>query len=103
MAEPDDIDKLLREVEALNAAAGRPAQQRRPAEVAPTTSASPGRGRAAWAAVAAVLGLIVWGILGGLLWFLPFVGPAPTAVGAALGAALVGFLSGPPDWFRGKG
>lgn len=96
MAEPDDIDKLLREIDAMNGV------QRRPGAAPPTPASPPasGRGRGAWSGACAVGGLLVGGAAGSVLWFLPYVSPGSTAVGAVIGAAAAGLLSGPPSWFR---
>lgn len=96
MADPDDIDKLLREVAALNAPGG--AVQPKPSAAAVPEKGGSGRG--VWTGACAVGGLVVGGAAGSVLWFLPYISPGPTAVGAALGAAVAGLISGPPAWFR---
>lgn len=100
MSEPDDIDKLLREVDALMS---RPVGGQ-PVPAVPTQPpAKLGRGRgdlAAWTGANAVGGLVVGGVAGTVLTFLPYVSTASTAVGAALGAAVSALVSGPPSWFR---
>lgn len=99
--EPEDIDRLLREVEAMNVGqppATRPDAQPPAAPAGPPTAT--GRGRGAWTGVGAVGGLAAGGLVGTVLAFLPSVGPLQTAVGAALGGAVMAFASGPPDWFR---
>lgn len=106
----DDIDKLLREVEAMTSgASGGPAKvpaERASAQPATGRAALPaGRtgssrgGRVAWTGVGAVGGLLSGGIVGTVLAFLPSVGTLSTAVGAAIGGAVVAFVSGPPGWF----
>jgi hypothetical protein len=107
MSQPDDIDKLLREIDAMNRPTGtgdvavpgdkraaKPEGQieergRRTPAPRPTWG-----GRLAWTGAGAVGGLL----LGVLLMILPLVG-LQAAVGAALGGALMAFLSGPPRWF----
>jgi hypothetical protein len=77
----DDIERLLREID----------QSPRPTS---------GGSRVGFAALAAVGGAVVGGVGGLLLWFLPFIGPVSTAVGAALGAFVTALVTGPPRWFR---
>lgn len=96
----DDIDRLLREVNAMTAGPSKAVTPAPGAQPAPTVSS--GGGRATWTGVSAVGGGVLGGIVGSLLWFLPWISPGSTAVGAALGAAAVGYLSGPPRWF-GRG
>jgi hypothetical protein len=113
MSQPDDIDKLLREIDAMNKRAlGGPAPAQVPAERS-AGDAARGRGstvqggtgegsrggRIAWTGVSAVGGFLAGGLVGTVLAILPSVGTLSTAVGAALGGALVGFVSGPPGWF----
>lgn len=102
MSQPDDIDKLLREIDAMNAgkAGGVPAKpEEKAVEPAPPTE-SGGGGRLAWTGASAVGGLFVGGFTGTVLMFLPYVGPASTALGAAIGAAAAAAVSGPPRWFN---
>lgn len=99
MAEPDDIDKLLREIDAMNA--GSTAGKQVPAAPEPKAVEavpSSGGGRFAWAGTSAIGGLFAGGLAGAVL---PFVGSPSAAVGAAIGAAIVGAISRPPTWFRG--
>lgn len=103
MADDDDIEALLREIDQMNAADGGakggavvPAEK--PAEVAETEDGS--GGRLAWAGIAAVGSGAVGFLLGFLLWFMPWISPGSTAVGAALGGAIVALVSGPPGWMK---
>lgn len=102
MAGDDDIDRLLREVSALESG---PAKALPPAEqektVKPTKDGT-SSGRLAWGGVAAVGGAAAGFLIGTLLGFLPWVSSMSTAVGAALGAFLVALISGPPRWFDSK-
>jgi predicted lipid-binding transport protein (Tim44 family) len=95
----DDIEKLLREIDAMNQAQ-RPGATP-PAQVAKASTPEPARpgGRGAWAGASAVGGLVVGGAAGTVLWFLPYVSTVSTAIGAALGGAAIGLVSRPPDWF----
>lgn len=110
MAQPDDIDKLLREIEAMNQpqpAPGRAVDKPGTREVSATGSAGAqaatpagGRGaRVAWTGAGAVGGFVTGGVVGTVLTFLPWVSTVSTAVGAALGGAVVALVSGPPRWF----
>ena len=104
MSEPDDIEKLLREIDAMNAGGGKSAPV--PAvpqgkEVESTDAAKSGAGagaggRVAWAGTTAIGGFFAGGLAGAIV---PFVGSGSAAVGAAIGAAIVAALSGPPGWF----
>ena len=102
MSEPDDIEKLLREIDAMNAGGGKSAQV--PAvpqgkEVESTDAAKSGAGaggRVAWTGTTAIGGFFAGGLAGAIL---PFVDSGSAAVGAAIGAAIVAALSGPPGWF----
>ena len=98
----DDIEKLLREIDAMNQAqrpggAPVPAQQAGPPASAPESAGATSRG--AWAGAGAIGGLAVGGVVGTVLTFLPYVSTLPTAIGAAVGGAAVGFVSQPPGWF----
>ena len=102
MASDDDIERLLREVEALESGGSKaqppvPAQGREPAkQEAPSES---GGGRVGWSLIAAAGGGAAGFIIGTLLGFLPLVDGLSTALGAALGAALAALISGPPGWY----
>jgi hypothetical protein len=101
MSQPDDIDKLLREIDSMNAGSGQGAALPAPAPhkaIEPATgTGSDGGGRAAWTGASAVGGLLVGSVAG---LFLPGLGLIQGGVAAALGAVVTGFVSGPPDWFR---
>lgn len=98
MADPEDIDKLLAEIDAMNK---RPLTPASPAPAQPpATAAAQGTGRGQWTAIAAG-GAGVVGLVGGsILSFLPYISGLSTGIGAALGGAAVAFLSGPPPWFH---
>ena len=100
MSESEDIEKLLREIDAMNAGSGSAAALPAPADrkaiaAAPEPSAS--SGRAAWAGASGVGGMVL-GVVAGL--FLPGMGIVEGGLAAALGAVVTGFVSGPPAWFR---
>ena len=100
MSEPDDIEKLLREIDAMNAGGGKSAQvpavpQGKEVESTGATESSAG-GRVAWTGTTAIGGFFAGGLAGAIL---PFVGSGSAAVGAAIGAAIVAAISGPPGWF----
>lgn len=104
MAQPDDIDKLLREIDAMNSGTVAPRAQGTPAprpdaSPAPAQPAGSRGGRLAWTGVSAIGAGLAGGVVGTVLAILPTVSTLSTAVGAALGGALVGFVSGPPRWF----
>ena len=104
MSQPDDIDKLLREIDAMNQRSGAgqtpavPAAQPAKLPAAQETDAS-GGSQAAWTGVGAIGGLVAGGFVGSVLAFLPLLSPGSTAVGAAIGGALAAFVSRPPRWF----
>lgn len=104
-AEDDDIAKLMREIDAMNAGTSASPTPSPGAQVPATqpskeVESSDDGARGKWALMAAVGGLIAGGIIGGLLWFLPGISPWSTGVGAALGAAIVALISGPPNWMK---
>jgi len=95
----DDIERLLREVNAMNtpASAGKSVEKSRSTEVAKSEESSGGAGgRLAFAVGSGV-------VLGGAGWFfgllMPFVGSFSAGVGAALGAFTASLIAGPPRWF----
>ena len=107
MADDDDIEALLREIDQMNAAEKAGGEQavvpsKKGKEVASDDDGEDGgrSPRFTWALIAAA-GAGGVGFLAGLfLAFLPLVSPLDTAVGAALGGFIVALLSGPPKWLR---
>lgn len=103
MADDDDIEALLREIDQMNTAEGSstsgavvPAKKGKEA----ATSEEGRNPRFTWTLIAAV-GCGGAGFLVGLLLaFLPLISPLSTAVGAALGGAIAALVSGPPKWLR---
>jgi hypothetical protein len=95
----DDIEKLLREIDAMNKAQLPAGSTPAPAQKASTPEPSESGSRGAWAGASAVGGLVVGGVVGTVLTFLPYVSTASTAIGAAIGGAAVGLVSRPPAWF----
>ncbi len=92
----DDIEKLLKEINATSAAPSSPAQPSSPSqEVARGEKKSPG-GRLAFGIVAAAT-IGFTGALMGLI--MPFIGMWSTGIGAAAGAFITGIIAGPPRWF----
>jgi hypothetical protein len=113
----DDIEKLLRELDAMEG--GPPStsgKQVQPKAAAPAAKASGkaageseessgGGGRLAFAAVAAVVmgivGALTGMVLGPVLGWLPLLdfGFWATGLGAAFGGFLTALVAGPPRWF----
>lgn len=99
MAE-DDIERLLREVNALGNAGSAPdhaAARQGGSDLEPAAAKSQGAGgRLAFAIGSGV-------VLGGAGWFvglvLPFVGSFSSGLGAALGGFVAALVAGPPRWF----
>jgi len=97
----DDIERLLREVQATNspASSGRspqPARSAQPAKNDDDSSGGGAGGRLAFAVGSgAVLGVAGW--FGGLL--MPFVGSFSAGVGATGAAFITALVAGPPRWF----
>ena len=96
----DDIERLLREVNALNSGATSSSSPKVPATSSPKSAAkkeaSSAGGRLAFAVGSGVvLGAAGW--FGGLL--MPFVGSFSAGVGAAFGAFAAALIAGPPRWF----
>lgn len=96
----DDIERLLREVSALNTGATSSSSPKVPATSSSNSpakkEASSAGGRLAFAVGSGVvLGAAGW--FGGLL--MPFVGSFSAGVGAAFGAFAAALIAGPPRWF----
>jgi hypothetical protein len=103
MADDDDIEALLREIDQMSSTdpvaddqAVVPVSSKKEVE----DSGKSGGNRLAWAGVAAVGSGAGGFLLGLLLWFLPWISPGATSVGAALGGAMVALVSGPPGWMK---
>lgn len=104
-SDDEELAKLMREIDAVTgpspSAGAAPAQPPVPAtskEVAKSDDGSGSRGK--WALIAAAGGGVVGFIVGSILWFLPGFSGVPTALGAALGAAIIALISGPPNWMK---
>lgn len=93
----DDIERLLREVNALGGASAQtPAPARSKSVARAEQSARDTGGRLAFAVGSGVvLGAAGW--FGGLL--MPFVGSFSAGLGAAFGAFVAALVAGPPRWF----
>lgn len=99
----DDIERLLREVNAMNnpnsPTSGRPSPETATSKDLAKKDDSSGGGAGGRLAFAvgsgAVLGVAGW--FGGLL--MPFVGSFSAGVGAAFGAFVASLIAGPPRWF----
>ena len=102
----DDIERLLREVNAMNnpnspASGGRSVEPAKSKDVAKKDDSS-GSGAGGRLAFAVGSALVVGGLgaaFGAVLFVLPFVGPITTGIGAALGAFVTALIAGPPRWF----
>jgi hypothetical protein len=104
----DEIERLLREIDATNSSAkpGGSVEKATGGAVAkndnlPAKSGESGGGRLAFAVVAAVgAGVVTFGV-GAFLWLVPFINPSALDMG--FGGAIAGFitalLAGPPRWF----
>ena len=102
MSDPDDIERLLAEINAMdNAPARRDSGTVEPASGKEIERSGNGRGRMSWVGISAIGGGVVGLIVGSILFFLPWVSAMSTGVGAALGAAVVALISGPPGWYSG--
>lgn len=108
-ADDDDLARLMKEIEEFDKSSGAAPAAPTPqptgsAEVAKKQSsevAERGSGsRAKWAAIAAVGAGVVGFLVGSVLFILPGVDGWSTGLGAALGGAVVAFVSGPPKWLR---
>ena len=99
----DDIERLLREVNALNSGATNSSSPQVPATSSPKPAAkkeaSSAGGRLAFAVGSGVIVGALGAAVGAVLVLLPFVGPITTGVGAAFGAFVTALIAGPPRWF----
>ena len=100
----DDIERLLREVQATNspASSGRspePARSGQPAKKDDDSSGGGAGGRLAFAVGSGVVVGAVGAAIGAVLIVLPFIGPFTTGVGASIGAFITALVAGPPRWF----
>ena len=102
----DDIERLLREVDAMNnpnfpASGSRSPEASKSKDVAKRDDSSGGGagGRLAFAVASAVVVGGLGAAFGAILFVLPFVGPITTGVGAALGGFITALVAGPPRWF----
>ena len=105
MADDDDIEALLREIDAMNsgstASAGKeavPAKKRKEAAESPDESKR--SARVTWMLISAAGSGVIGAVLGTLLWLIPGVSPLATGLGAALGGALTALIGGAPKWLR---
>ena len=96
MSQPDDIEKLLREIDAMNAGSSQGAALPAPAQnkaIEPAREVrTGGSGRVAWTGASAVGGLLAGGVAGTILTFLPSVSTVSTAVGCRARASAAGRL-----------
>jgi hypothetical protein len=101
MAEPEDIEKLLREIDAMNAGNSQgsigagPAGSSTPQKAAPAPQTTAG-GKGAWVG-AATIGAGATGMVAGML--LPYLGMFQSGIGAAIGGVVVSLVGQPPGWF----
>lgn len=95
----EELAKLLREIDQMGGATGAqpPATTPPSSEVAPVEAGS-GKGR--WVAVATVASGVGGFVVGSVLWFVPWVDPASTGLGAALGGAIASLIGRPPRWLN---
>jgi dihydroxyacetone kinase len=98
----DDIERLLREVNAMNADGSstpeRSSASKTPAKKDDSSGGGAG-GRLAFAAGSGVVVGAVGAIVGQVLFILPAIGPITTGVGAAFGGFVTALVAGPPRWF----
>ena len=103
MADDDDIEALLREIDQMNAAEKSGGDQsvvpaKSGKEVASEDDEGGRSPRFTWMLIAAAGSGGIGFLVGLFLAFLPFLSPIDTAVGAALGGAIAALISGPPKW-----
>jgi hypothetical protein len=98
----DEIERLLREIDATNAAAGaKPGSSVEKKTNTPANTDGSAGGRLAFSLVAGVsMGVVAFGA-GAFLWLVPFINPS--AIDMGFGGAIAGFvtalIAGPPRWF----
>lgn len=94
----DDIERILREVNALNSGTAGTARTPAPTNSSPKLPAkSNGAGGRLAFAIGAGVVVGAGGWVFGLL--MPFVGSFSSGVGAAFGAVVTALIAGPPRWF----
>jgi hypothetical protein len=98
----DDIERLLREIDAVNGtakpAAGGSVEKK---SGTPATTSGTGGGRLAFSIVAGVgMGAVAFGV-GAFLWLVPFINPSALDMGfgGLIAGFLTGLIAGPPRWF----
>ena len=87
----EELAKLMREIDQFGGGGNAPVPSSTPDPVAP----APG-----WVAIAAATSGVGGFIVGSVLWFIPWVDPASTGLGAALGGAIAAVVGKPPRWLQ---
>ncbi|MCH9816126.1 MAG: hypothetical protein K0U64_06700 [Actinomycetia bacterium] len=105
MADDDDIEALLREIDAMNnaspASSGKEAvPAKKGKEAAESQDESKRSARVTWMLLAGAGSGIIGAVLGTFLWVFPGVSPLATGLGAALGGAITALIGGAPKWLR---
>jgi len=102
----DDIERLLREVNATSSGATSsvattPGDSVEKKSNSPAKADGAGGGRLAFAVVSGVgMGAVAFGA-GAFLWLVPFINPSALDMGfgGAIAGFLTGLIAGPPRWF----
>lgn len=103
----EELAKLMREIDQFDSGASPGPST--PAAPSATPSAGSGSGKeiaetgggkGRWVGIAAVTSGVGGFLVGSVLWFVPWVDPASTGLGAALGGAIAALVGKPPRWLQ---
>ncbi|MCB0918643.1 MAG: hypothetical protein KDC39_08750 [Actinobacteria bacterium] len=100
MADEDEIEKLLAEVNQMNQAGSAKPPAKKKGEVAGKgDDDDSGVSRIGWMLIAGVGSGIIGFLIGWLVFFIPMTAWSG-AIGAAIGGAITALISGPPKWLE---
>jgi hypothetical protein len=99
----EELAKLMREIDQFGGGspASTPASEvQAPADTGKEVATTGGGGKGRWVGIAAVTSGVGGFLVGSVLWFIPWVDPASTGLGAALGGAIAALVGKPPKWLQ---
>lgn len=98
----EELAKLMREIDQFGGGSPSPtpaSEAQAPADTGKEV-ATTGGGKGRWVGIAAVTSGVGGFLVGSVLWFIPWVDPASTGLGAALGGAIAALVGKPPKWLQ---